>query len=274
MTRHLVRLAVIAALTSATPAYADLKCGDAPFAFGENDLVVTWIGPVPKGARVRYADEKVFELIERQLGRETALELPDKYRKGLHYVDLANAHVSTSVREAEAWLKRYHIDLESGPSRTFQGYIDRGNVIFSTLIEHPPVPNFPEFKACSIILQWGIIVINEGHETLYLRSYFHSSDGKGSSVNFAPRGGLRINFPSKTAWFPLELTKYIYEPAAAVVLDVVTATPKKLNPPAPFRTDNMNVKISFGAQDYFVTRIKGTLERGKDWPDLSLQIGN
>lgn len=42
---------------------------------------------------------------------------------------------------------------------------------------------------------------------MYLRSYFHSTDGKGTAVNFAPKGAVKITFPSKSVWFPLELTK-------------------------------------------------------------------
>jgi hypothetical protein len=273
MMRHWLSLMVAGALALATPAYADLKCGDAPFAFGQDDLVVTWIGPVPKSAKVRYVDDEIFTIFERQMGPEIPAALPEKYRKDLRRVDLSNAQISSSVDEAASWLKRYGIALEAGPAGTFRNYINRGNLIYSTLIDHPPVFNFVDFAFCSIILQRGIIVMSEGTETLYLRSYFHSTDGKGTAVNFAPKGGLKISFPSKTAWFPLELTKHIFEPSAHVVLDVVTPQPARLAAPSPFRVVSSNQKIGLGAQDYFVTRFTAVLEKGKDWPDFSVELG-
>ena len=274
MKRLLSTLLAIGAFAFATTAQADLKCGDAPYAFAEGDLVDAWIGPIPKDARVRYVDGQIFEALERQTLRDTADELAKNYREGLKYVGLANAQISTSVDAAAEWLKRYNITLEYGPAKTFQGYIDRGHYIFSTLIEHPAVANFEEFIQCSIVLQWGIIVMNEGQETLYLRSYFHSTDGKGNFVNFAPRGGLQISFPSEAAWFPLELTKYISEPSAQVIIDVVTPSATKLSVPSPFDVENANAKVTLGAQDYFVTRLKGELEGGKDWPDLVIEVGS
>lgn len=271
MTRGLSAVVLAGAVIFATPSYANLKCGDAPFAFGEDDLVDAWIGPVPKNAKVRYVDDTIFRQIERHVGPEIPNELPEKYRRELRYVDLSNAQISTSVEEAAAWLKRYGIALEDGPARAFRSYIERGNHIFSTLIEHPPVPNVIDFKACSIILQRGVIVINEGYETLHLRSYFHSTDGR-NAANFVPKGGLQISFPSKVAWFPLELTKFIVEPAAHVVLDVLTPQPVKLNVPNPFRVVGSRKRVTLGAQDYYVVRSYAVLEKGKDWPDFSVEL--
>jgi hypothetical protein len=255
----------------ATPALANGKCGDAPYAFGEDDLVVTWSVPVPKGAKVRYVDDQIFGLLERQMGSEIPPSLPEKYLKDLRYVDLSNAQMSTSVEETTTWLKRYGIAMVDAPAKALRSYIDRGNHIFSTLIDHPAVPNFNLFGDCSIVLQRGIIVMSEGYETMYLRSYFHSSDGKGTSVNFVPKGGLKIAFPSKTVWFPLELTKFISEPAAHVVLDILTPQPIKLSAPN-FRSAAGRLKVSLGAQDYYVTRLSAVLERGRDWPDLGATL--
>jgi hypothetical protein len=275
--RTTLGLLVASSLTFATPAFADLKCGDgrmhAPFAFGEDDLAVTWIGPVPKNAKVRAVDEEVFRTLERQIGPEIPAGFPDKYLKDLQRMELANAQMSTNLPDAAAWLKRYGVEMQEGPSKMLQGYIDRGHNIFSTLIDHPAVANAGDVRACSIVLQRGIIVMGEGYETLYLRSYFHSSDGKGSEVNFAPKGGLKISFPSKSVWFPLELTKYIFEPSAHVVLDILTPHAAKLAAPSPFRSIGGRMKATLGAQDYFVSRYSAVLERGKDWPDFVTEIG-
>ncbi|PPQ14554.1 hypothetical protein CV770_36360 [Bradyrhizobium sp. AC87j1] len=265
-------LFVLGIMSLATPTYADYKCGDAPYAFAEEDLVDVWIGPVPRGARIRYAEDEIFRQFERHVGPEIPNELPEKYRREVQHVELSNAQISTSVNEASEWLKRYGVALEEGPAKVFRSYIDRGHYIFSTLIEHPPVPNARDFVACSIILQRGIIVMNDDQETLYLRSYFHSTDGKGAAVNFAPNGGLQMTFPSKVAWFPLELTKFITEPAAFVVLDVATPKPVKLRAPTPFRLVGGHKKITFGGLDFYVTRMEAVLERGKEAPDFSVEL--
>jgi len=244
----------------------------APFSFGEDDLAVTWAGPVPKDAKVRAVSDEVFTALERQIGSEIPSGLPDKYVKDLQRSELANAQISTTIQDAAAWLKRYGVELEEAPSKMLRGYLDRGYNIFSTLIEHPSVANPGDVRACSIILQRAIIVMSEGHETLYLRSYFHSSDGKGSAVNFAPKGGLKITFPSKNVWFPLELTKFIFEPSAHVVLDILTPHAVKFAAPNTFRSAGGRMKATLGAQDYYVTRYTAVLERGKDWPDFVAEM--
>ena len=232
---------------------------------------MTWIGPVPKGAKVRYVDDQVFGLLERQIGSGIPAELPDKYRKDLRYVELSNAQISTNVEDATAWLKRYGIEMLPAPAKTFRTYIDRGNHIFSTLIDHPAVANPSAFTDCSIILQRAIIVMSGGYETMYLTSYFHSTDGKGTAVNFAPKGAVKVTFPSKNVWFPLELTKYIFKPAAYVVLDVLTPQPTKLSAPN-FRSATGRLKVTLGAQDYYVSRLSAVLERGRDWPDFVAEL--
>ena len=97
MVRYVSFLVLAMAIAFATPALADLKCGDAPYQYGEDGLVVSWIGPVPKGAKVSNVDNSVFALLEQEMGSELPADFPDKYRKELQKSDLFNAQISGPI---------------------------------------------------------------------------------------------------------------------------------------------------------------------------------
>ena len=56
------------------PAYADWKCGDAPFAFNQEDLIVTWVGPVPAQGKVTFTDGKIFREMAEVAGLRTFIQ--------------------------------------------------------------------------------------------------------------------------------------------------------------------------------------------------------
>jgi hypothetical protein len=172
------------------------------------------------------------------------------------------------------------------PLRVFSDYIDSGYAIQTMLIRHPTAPNFLRFAACSVVLQRGVIVYDNGVEDLFLKSYIHSAEKPNLDhvvnstqqrsegfANFVPRGGIHIgSFKSDTIWFPLSTTEVIEEPASYVVLDFLTPAPldtKQL--PEPFRAEKTG-KMKFRGTDYYVTRISAKLPRQKT-ADLNLTAG-
>ena len=87
--------------------------------------------------------------------KRTTVGDPNRFRRRRN---IATTGAASAV--AAAWLKRYGVEMQEGPSKMLQGYIDRGHNIFSTLIDHPAVANAGDVRACSIVLQRGIIVLS------------------------------------------------------------------------------------------------------------------
>ena len=254
------------------PAYADWKCGDAPFAFNQKDLIVTWVGPMPAQGKVSFTDGKIFREMAEVAGPEIPKYFPEKYVRGLRDVDIFNASMSWTVEELTRLQKRYEIPMEQEPINIFKEYISSGHTIISVLVEHPKVIDPSRYLACSVVLQRGVIVYDGGQETLFLRSYFHSAKDPENFVNFVPRGGIKVTFSSDTIWFPLKLTKVIFEPASYVVLDILTQEPLNAEQlPTPFRVETADKLAKYQGKEFYVTRISAKLESNKDWADLRLK---
>ena len=259
-------------------ANANLKCGDAPMEVSKGRLAVTWVGPVPKGARVVFAGTEIFDRVAQVAGPVIPKSFPREYLQDLQVVDLFNAQISWNLDELTLWQKRHGIGMKKRPLEIFKKYLDSGHRIFSTLIEHPRVMDPSSFKLCSIILQHGIIVYDDRQEDLYIRSYFHSKSANDpkSFANFVPQGGVKFSFPSKSIWFPLMLTEVIDEPAALVVLDILTAgSLDNTKFPDPFRGEAMGViQTRVGVSEakiYNVTRVTAKLRAGQRWNDFNVE---
>lgn len=265
-------LGPLAGPLSPQTALADLKCGDAPMPFGPEGLVVTWVGPAPADARVTITDGEIFRLAAEQTGAGIPEDYPEKYTKDLQYVEVFNASMAWDLQEVTRWQERHGIKMEDGPSAVFQKYLDTDHVILETLVQHPVVENPELFVACSIVLQRGVIVYEDGWETLSLRSYFHSAADSDNFVNFAPSGGIEMVFPSDAIWFPLELSQFIVEPASYVVLDILTTSPLDAGQlPDSFRLEKSG-RVDYNGTTYEVSRVSATLKAGQETPDFQLPV--
>jgi hypothetical protein len=230
-------------------------------------------------------DEKIYSAVARVTGPEIPKTFPKKYTENLQPVELFNASMAFEVNELVRWEERHDIRVHEEPLKVFKDYIDTGFTVPVWLIEHPNVPDIQRFVACSVVLQRGIIVYQNGVETLFIRSYIHSADqanisldskqpetfvkvSQGASqrrnfVNFFPLTGVKMVFETEDIWFPLETTRLIEEPASYVVLDILTPTAldtKQL--PKPFRLDKTG-RMQWGGSAYYVARISAKLPREK-----------
>jgi len=240
--------------------------------FGPKGLVVTWSVPVPEEARVTYAGPEIFTAVDRVMGTEIPPDFPKEYLRDLKHVELFNAQMSFASNDLEKWEKRADVEMQHEPLEVFEKYFSTKHVVASTLVEHPTVSHPEKIKdACNIVLQRAVIFSNPdpGSETLYLRSYFHTTDDTGMRANFVPSGGMKIEFSSKRIWFPLELTRFISEPAAYVVLDILTPANFEAKS-AEFKTAKTG-KMEYQGKTYHVTRLTAKLAGGKEWKDLSLE---
>lgn len=243
----------------ALPAYADVKCGGFPMAFGQEGLGVAWTSSALDKARVTQTDLSIFKTVSQVTGPEIPKDFPEKYTKNLITAAIFNLD-----------------EIQKHPVGIFADSIKSDNVKFGVLVEHPNVANLSEFTACSVVLQQGVIVYdNEGtsvpRETLFFRAYFHSAKDSENFVNFVPRGAIEMSFPSETVWFPLERLQGIQEPASYVVLDILT--PKPLNVeqlPKPFRLEK-TAQMQYQGKSYSVARISATLTANQNLTELRLK---
>jgi len=241
--------------------------------FGSKGLIVTWSVPVPQDARVSYATSDIFDATNRALGPEIPQTFPKKYTLKLEKVDLFNARISDNSEEFVSWQKKHNVEMHKEPLAIFDKSIKKGQVIASTLVEHPAVSHPERFEdACSVVLQRAVIISDPDpeRETIFLRSYFHSVDETThEAANFVPQGGMKIDLSSKTVWFPLELTSSISEPASYLVLDILTTKPFKAKLPE-FLQATKNGKVDYRGKTYQAVRITGKLAANQKWEDLNL----
>lgn len=254
--------------------------------FGLEGYVKTYTGPAPKDARVSVGDGSIFNLVNRITGSDIPNGFPKQYTQGLQQVELFNPSTAYKTDDLVRWQEQHAQKVRDEPLKVFADYIDSGFVIQTMLIRHPVVPNFARFVACSVVLQRGVVVYNNGVENLFLRSYIHSAEQANLNhaanslqtprrsrnfANFVPRGGIHIgSFKSDTLWFPLSTTELIEEPASYVVLDFLTRTPLETKQlPEPFRLEKTG-RIKYQGTLYYVSRVSAKLPRQKT-ADLNLK---
>ncbi|WP_030194769.1 hypothetical protein [Streptomyces sp. NRRL S-87] len=257
--------------------HADLKCGDAPMHF-DDGLVVTWAGPAPEEARVKLGNGDIFTQVEQVTGSGIPAAYPEKYLENLRTSEVFNASMAWTSDELVRWQERHGIEMEPEAMSVFQNYLDTGHRILMTLVDHPNVSDPGSFVACSLVLQRAVIVYNGRRQDLFLRSYFHSARTDSSEyVNFAPGGSVHYSFKTDTAWFPLELTRLISEPASYVELDIVT--PEEFDEallPAPF-SGRTSGPVLLGDVKYQVRRASAVFKVGAGQqaaiPDFRMPLG-
>lgn len=256
--------------------------------FGSEGLVVTWVGPAPAEGRVRITDgwafDKVGSLMDgrtstRPAQREKAsvLKTPrqqlEKYDRNVRRSEVFNASMAWDLETFVGWQERHGVEMEDRFLEIFKMYLERGNALFMSLVEHPDVINPQEFTRCSIVFQRGVIFYRNGREDLFLRSHFHSSNGdQDESVNFVPEGTVQMSFKTDSVWFPLALTEGIPEPSAEVVLDIVSDTAlSSRDVPQPFEVLDVS-RVGVGLDRLDVTRIAGTIQSAESVEDLRLSL--
>jgi hypothetical protein len=240
---------------------------------------VTWVGPAPKLAKVTPADPDLFATLEGTVGPEIPDAFPERYTDGLTRVDVFNSSILWDIDEVIGWERRYGIKMESGPKKIFENYIRNGHAIFGTLVGHPQVVDPDSFRACSVVLQRGIIVMSGQRETLSLRSYFHSANDGGEAVNFVPSGGVTFSFETDELWYPLELTGVMPEPVSFLELDVLTKEPLQLDLPdqveaAKGRRLESTAEVDVAGARLYAARLSARLdvEGERVIPDLRIAL--
>jgi hypothetical protein len=220
---------------------------------------------------VTYSDGAIFRAGQRLRRGDYAESFPAKYTKDLAQSALFNANISSTVDEFARWQGRHSIDMEPDATRILDRYVQDGFALFSTLVEHPSVPDPQLYLACSIVLQRAAIIYSRGRETLYFRSQFHSAKDESNFVNFIPNGAVEVAFASDTIWFPLELTSVISEPASYLDLEILTERELATQQiPEPLQLQALGETRYAGAA-FYVTRVSGSLSSKQRWADLRLR---
>jgi hypothetical protein len=224
--------------------------------------VVTWVGPAPQFARVTLGDGEIFRSLEGVTGGDVPEGFPREYTENLQEVQAFNSSTLWTIEEVVSWQKRYGIEMDPGPLQVFDYYLKTGFAIFATLVDHPQVANAELFRNCDVLLQRAAAVLGDGREDLFIRSYFRSATDDGESVNFVPAGGLHYSFASDTLWYPLELSRFISQPASYLELDVLSKGP--LDAEAAAIPKHLQVtrreQLTYQGATYNAARISAKLE--------------
>lgn len=242
-----------------SPAYASAKCGDALIAFGKQGLAIRWVNPKPDIAKVTLTDGSIFSKLAQVTGTEIPQDFPEKYTKNLQTAPIFNI-----------------VETEKDPVGLFKNYFQTNRIMFEAFVDPSKVAAPVSVTSCSAVLQQGVIIYdNEGtsnhRETLFLRNYFHSKNNSENFMNFIPRGGIKMSFPTETIWFPLELTGVNQEPTLYVVVDILTPKPLNIEHlPEPFRLEKSG-QMQYQGNTYSVARITGKLATKQKWSDLRLK---
>lgn len=122
------------------------------------------------------------------------------------------------------------------------------------------------------MLHRAVIFYNQGREDLFIRSYFHSSNGN-EKVNFGPTGAIQMSIATDAIWFPLTLTEGIPAPAAEVVLDIASDQPLAASAvPEPFKIQDFG-RAEYGLQRFAVIRIVASVPSKAEVADLRIEVG-
>ena len=216
MASRAFRIAVVVFLLApAFAARAEGKCGDYPVPKGPADeLVVTWAIPYPRGAEAGIDGPSIFKKADAALGTS----LPPQYTgpKNPTSVRLFGDRALDTVEELVRWEKDYEIEVPHESEKALREYKDHR--FRGAIVEHPHVQNNKEYTICTCMLQRGVLVFDGARERLWVRSRFHTTDGKKPRA-FEPGSGWWFRFDSKTIWFPLRLNA-LQKERAWMVLDV------------------------------------------------------
>lgn len=214
----------------------------------------------------------IFGATNKWLGAEIPRGFPTKYTSDMKDVGIFNANMSWDVDELTLWHKRHGIEMKARPLAIYSEYVGPKRMrIYSTLVEHPSVPDAQQYVRCSIVLQRAVIVFDGRNEDLYLRSYFYSSKDANNYESFVPSGAVLISFDADTIWYPLSLTEVIDEPASKLVLDVLTKNPVQFDKLPYSLRATRSAKVSYHGDTYYATRIEGELKAGVTYDDLELK---
>ncbi|HEY7725010.1 MAG TPA: hypothetical protein VH880_06740, partial [Anaeromyxobacteraceae bacterium] len=196
------------------------KCGDDLHRKAKGSYWVTWVVPVPRGARVRSEDEPPI--------RRTR-------PPGDASTDFADRRQAVDEFDVEWWERDHAVQHDPAGRRLLGDYLAGGRYEASLrLVEHPAVKDPEAYKLCSCV-RHDIVVRHDGAvERIHIQSRFRSSRADGSgAVEFRP-SPLVIEFSRPgEVWIPLRFAELVS--GTSVTVDIYVPDGRTLGPvPAGF----------------------------------------
>ena len=277
MTRLTLGVA-LAALALPAPSRAWIpKCGDAPFRDGDGRLWVTWVVPVPAGARVRPLRRGEFPQAAWKATEAHYPALLDRIEKGRKLekrpVDVASCqaaptgstHRTSSPRDLRRWeWREYEIDPEAPATPLLEAYSSELWDFYAMAIGHPPLAcerDAPEKDEAKIrarceperlaldhtvpLHTHAVVLLGGKTVTVYLRSVVLSRDDSGSRQHCLVNDGLRVEFPARhdgKLKLPMRFAKLLEKEQYSLIVDLLSSHPLPRNQPAGARVEEVGAE--------------------------------
>lgn len=276
--RRLTICLALVALALPVPSRAWIpKCGDAPYRDADGRLWITWVVPIPAGARVRPLRPGEFP---RSAWKATEAHHPgllDRIEKkrllakrpvelaGCVAVATGDTHRTSSPRDLRRWeWREYEIDPEARATPLLQAYADELWDFYAVAVGHPPLaceagaPEKDEARTWArceperLALEHTVpfhthaVVLLGGKEvTLYLRSVILSRDASGSRQHCLVNDGLRVEFPARRDGklkLPMRFAALLDGEEYSLIVDLLSSGPLPRTAPAGARVEEVGAE--------------------------------
>jgi len=228
MIRLTLGLALVALALPVPSRAAIPKCGDAPFRDGSGQLWITWVVPIPAGARVRplrrgefpptawKATEPVYAALLARIEKKHLLAKQPPALESCAAVPTGVTHRTSSPRDLRRWeWREFEIDSEARATPLLEAYAAELWDFYAVAIGHPPLACEagatgekarawarcePERLALDHTTPFHthVVVLLGGRTvTAFLRSVVLSRDASGSRQHCLVNDGLRVEFPAR-----------------------------------------------------------------------------
>lgn len=277
MTRLTLGVA-LAALALPVPSRAWIpKCGDAPFRDGDGRLWVTWVVPIPAGARVRPLRRGEFPRTAWKATEAHHPALLDRIEKrhllAKRPVDVASCqaaptgatHRTSSPRDLRRWeWREYEIDPEARATPLLEAYSSELWDFYAVAIGHPPLAcedGAPEKDEARIWARCeperlaldhtvpfhthAVVLLGGKTVTVYLRSVVLSRDASGSRQHCLVNDGLHVEFPARRDGklkLPMRFAALLDGEEYSLIVDLLSSEPLPPTAPAGARVEEVGAE--------------------------------
>lgn len=277
MTRLTLGLA-LAALALPFPSRAWIpKCGDAPYRDDDGRLWITWVVPIPAGARVRplrpgefprsawRASEAHHPGLLDRIQKKQLLARRPKELAACTAAATGDTHRTSSPRDLRRWeWREFEIDPEARATPLLEAYSSELWDFYGVAVGHPPLaceagaaekdeartwarcePERLALDHTVPFLTHAVLLLGGRDVTLFLRSAILSRDASGSRQHCLVVDGLRVEFPARRDGklkLPMRFAALLAGEEYSLIVDLLSSEPLPRTAPAGARVEEVEAQ--------------------------------